>query len=196
MLDVSVIIINYNTADLIKPCVESVLKQKGVTFEIIVIDNASHDNSKAMISSLGDHVHPVFNEDNLGFGKANNQAFRVSHGRYLFLLNPDAEFTQPNDLMNLVYFMDEHPDHGLIGTRIIDANEQNTISSWKYYPRQTQTNADFSHLPGVWACVFGGMYLKKSMVLMKIFSCMLRKQIFAFVFEKQVIKLIIMIMSL
>jgi N-acetylglucosaminyl-diphospho-decaprenol L-rhamnosyltransferase len=167
-MDVSVLTVNYNTADLTPKCVQSALDQQGVTREVIVIDNASVDDSVKELQKFGDKIILVPNKDNLGFGKANNQAFRLSSGRYLFLLNPDANFLTVNDLQNAVRFMDEHPDYGLVGTRIVDSQGKHVVTISNHYPRQKQTTTDFSHLPGEWATVLGASMIIRRDVFEKL----------------------------
>src|SRR5690348_4649460 len=105
-MDVSIIIVNYNTADLLIPCLQSILKQTGVDFEIIVIDNASQDNSLAVLNNFAQQISVIASPQNLGFGKANNVAVKQSKGRYVFLLNPDTELITSDALKNLTDFMD------------------------------------------------------------------------------------------
>lgn len=168
MIDISVLIVNYNTAELVKKCVESVLCQRGVTFEIIVIDNHSTDDSVAVLQAFLPRITLIPNQDNKGFGRANNQAFKVSQGRYLFMLNPDAVCLTDQDLYHAVKFMDEHPQYGLIGTRILNSHHQVEHTTYQYYPRQKQTSVDFSHLPGVLATVLGASMVARYDVFEKI----------------------------
>ncbi len=165
---VSVIIINYNTADLVKKCIQSVLMQKNISVEIIVIDNASHDNSIAVLHTLKDKLFFVANTENIGFGRANNQAFALSKGRYIFLLNPDAEFITDLDLYRSVQYMEKNPQYGLIGTQVLDSDLNLTDSASYHYPRQKQTSADFSSLPGEWATVLGASMLVRRDVYQKV----------------------------
>src|SRR5579863_6660591 len=103
-MECSVIIVNYNTAELVKQCIDSLLKQTGIEFEIIVVDNASHDHSLTVLNEYGTKIRLLANTENAGFGKANNQGFRLGQGRYLFLLNPDALLQSPTDLRYLISF--------------------------------------------------------------------------------------------
>lgn len=168
MLDVSILIVNYNTADLIQKCIQSVLDQKNCRFEIIVIDNASHDDSVNVLQTLQDKIHFVANKENIGFGRANNQAFHISQGRYLFLLNPDAELTSDHDLYEAVQYMEQNPQCGLFGTKVLDSQLKITDSASFHYPRQKQTSADFSHLPGEWATVLGASMFVRRDVYQKV----------------------------
>ncbi len=90
-MDVSVIIVNYNTCDLTRNCLTSIYDHtKDVDFEVIVSDNGSTDGSIAMIRQNFPQVHIIENNANIGFGAANNQGLRIAKGKYLFLLNSDT----------------------------------------------------------------------------------------------------------
>ena len=91
IMDVSIVIVSYNTRDLIRDCIFSVIeKTQGVTYEIIVVDNDSHDGSVEMLRSEFPDVVIVESGGNIGFGKANNKGMSVAKGDYLFLLNSDT----------------------------------------------------------------------------------------------------------
>jgi GT2 family glycosyltransferase len=92
MLDLSIIIVSFNTLDLTMKCLESVFKYtKGVKFEVIVVDNASTDKSPTEIKKkYRQKVVLIKNKENIGFGAANNQAMAVAQGRYFCLLNSDT----------------------------------------------------------------------------------------------------------
>lgn len=92
MLDLSIIIVNFNTKDLTIKCIESVFKYtSGIRFEIIVIDNASEDGSVAAIArKFKSKVTLIKNKDNVGFGAANNQGMSIAQGRFICLLNSDT----------------------------------------------------------------------------------------------------------
>ncbi|MES2454312.1 MAG: glycosyltransferase family 2 protein [Bacteroidota bacterium] len=106
-MDVSIIIVNYNTTALTLACLQSIYKHTMAnTFEVIIIDNASQDES---ISSL-QHEFPktmmIYNDVNVGFGRANNQGIEISQGKYIFLLNSDTELT--SDAVAVFYdYMEE-----------------------------------------------------------------------------------------
>ena len=90
-MNISIIIVNYNTKELIKNCLESVFeKTHGIDFEVIVVDNNSHDNSCEMIELEFPQVWLIKNKENKGFGAANNIAIRQSKAKYVFLLNSDT----------------------------------------------------------------------------------------------------------
>lgn len=167
-MDISILIVNYNTAELVERCVESVLKQKNVNFEIIVVDNASADNSVLTLQKFGDKINLIANQENLGFGKANNRAFADSCGRYAFLLNPDAELLGTHDLAHIVKFMDTHKEYGLVGTRIIDLNSKLETPPKYSYPGEKYTNYPFKDLPGKIAFIIGASMVFRREVFNKI----------------------------
>jgi GT2 family glycosyltransferase len=168
MIDISILIVNYNTAELVARCIESILMQRDIHFEIIVIDNHSHDHSVAMLEKFAEHITFIANKDNKGFGKANNQAFALSKGRYIFMLNPDAVCLTEHDLSRLVEFMNAHSKFGLIGTRIVNHNDQVEPTAYTHYPRQQQTKADFSQLPGQLATVLGASMVVRREVFERV----------------------------
>jgi cellulose synthase/poly-beta-1,6-N-acetylglucosamine synthase-like glycosyltransferase len=88
--DLSIIIVNYNTADFIVDCLNSIAPQQGVNFEVIIVDNASEDRSPDIVINDFPWVNLVPNETNVGFAKANNQALKICSGRFVYYLNPDT----------------------------------------------------------------------------------------------------------
>lgn len=118
-VDVSVIIVNWNTRDLLAQCLKSVFDTAGdLALELFVVDNASSDGSADMVRERFPQVRLIENSENVGFAKANNQAIRQSRGRYVLLLNPDTE-VKPLALEMLVRFMDETPLAGAVGGTLV-----------------------------------------------------------------------------
>ena len=130
-MDVSIIIVNYNTKELIKNCINSIYKYtKDVDFEIIVSDNGSVDGSVEMIKSEFPNVILIENNANLGFGAANNRGLKIAKGKYIFYLNSDTVL-----LNNAVkYFFDywetspEKNEIGALGGNLLDINGNVTDS--------------------------------------------------------------------
>ena len=119
MLDVSIIIVNWNGKELLRKCLDHVVSTtQQVTYEVIVVDNASSDGSQAMVREAFPSVRLIENSDNCGFARANNQGIVVSQGRYVLLLNSDA-FVQENTIDAMVAFMDEHPEGGMSGCKLL-----------------------------------------------------------------------------
>lgn len=107
-MDVSIIIVNYNTKETTKQCIDSIVeKTKGVKYEIILVDNDSVDGSKALFS-VDNRIVFVESNSNLGFGKANNLGFAKAKGKYIFLLNSDTIIV--NDAVSILYDKMEHAD--------------------------------------------------------------------------------------
>src|SRR5512135_2508392 len=124
MPDLSVIILTYNTCDLTRDCVMAALADAGrsrLDVEIIVVDNASSDETVATLRGAFPAVNVIVNASNLGFGRGNNVGLAAATGRYLLLLNSDA-FVQPGALRALVEFMDAHPDAGACGPMLLNLN--------------------------------------------------------------------------
>ncbi|MWV46690.1 glycosyltransferase [Paenibacillus sp. HJL G12] len=118
-MDLSILIVNYNTCQLTIDCLRSVFESKTqYAFEVIVIDNNSHDGSVETIQKEFPAVTLIANKDNTGFAKANNQGMAVAKGRYVLLLNSDTVI--PKDtLQTMIAFMDEQPKVGASGCKII-----------------------------------------------------------------------------
>lgn len=106
-MKVSIIILSYNTADLLKNCLTSLYSHiKAPSFEVIVVDNASHDSSVAMVKTHFKHATVIENNDNVGFAKGCNIGAKHATGDYLLFLNSDTEIHDPNTLTKLVSLMD------------------------------------------------------------------------------------------
>ncbi len=117
--DLSVVIVNWNTEALLRDCVQSLfLSPLPGVLEVIVVDNASSDNSVATLRRNWPAVHLIENTQNVGFARANNQGIAASRGRYVLLLNSDT-IVPPNTLRGLAAFMDKHPEAGAVGPRLI-----------------------------------------------------------------------------
>ena len=90
-MDLSVIIVNWNTKKLLEDCLRSIFKfTKNVSFEVVVVDNGSSDGSQAMVKKKFPQVKLIPNKDNLGFAKASNQGIKLATGKYILLLNSDT----------------------------------------------------------------------------------------------------------
>ncbi len=126
-MDVSIIIVNYNTKELTRNCINSVFsKSSGIDFEIILVDNASTDGSIEAFS--GDsRISFVALSKNLGFGMANNEGFKIAKGKYVFCLNPDTILLN-NAIKILFDFMETHPNAGVSGGNLYDCDMNPTHS--------------------------------------------------------------------
>lgn len=117
----SVILVNWNTCDLLARCLESVQADLPADSEVWVVDNASTDGSAAMVRERHPWVHLIENAENVGFARANNQALAASQGQYVLLLNSDTE-VQAGALTALVSFMESHPQVGAVGPRLLNSD--------------------------------------------------------------------------
>lgn len=129
MLDLGIVIVNWNTRELLKRCLETVLASQGVSYHVIVVDNASGDGSAEMVYHDFPTVQVIKSEINGGYSYANNLGLRAlgfrgagdvdgDAPRYALLLNPDTELP-PDALANMVRFMDSRPDIGAAGPKLI-----------------------------------------------------------------------------
>ncbi|MCB9081355.1 MAG: glycosyltransferase [Lewinellaceae bacterium] len=119
-VDVSVIIVNYNVRYFLEQALLAVRKaSQGLSVEVWVVDNQSADDSVAMVREKFPEVNLIANSRNVGFSQANNQAIRAAGGRYVLLLNPDTVIEEKT-LLQCLTFMDEHPEAGGLGVRMID----------------------------------------------------------------------------
>ncbi|MEN3013948.1 MAG: glycosyltransferase family 2 protein [Endomicrobiia bacterium] len=116
----SITIVNYNTKDLLRQCLESIYRStKKISFEIIVVDNASKDGSVEMVKSEFPEVKIIANKENLFFTRAHNQALKIAKGRYLMILNSDTIILNET-FDKMVKFMDEHPECGACGPKLLN----------------------------------------------------------------------------
>lgn len=130
--ELSIIIVNWNTRDLLRNCLHSVYETvTGLSYEIIVVDNASTDGSVEMLEKEFPWVNRIVNRQNRGFGAANNQAFAVMKGRYALLLNTDTIVT-PEAVSKLWQFMETHQEAGIVGGQLLnaDGSKQNSVASF------------------------------------------------------------------
>jgi hypothetical protein len=128
-VDVSIVIVNYNTRELVRACLDSLVAgAAGVLCETFVVDNASTDGSAGVVAERFADVRLLCNPDNCGFAAANNLALAEAHGRYVVLLNPDT-VVQPGALAGLVRFMDAHPRAGYCGPRLMNGDGSHQASA-------------------------------------------------------------------
>lgn len=131
-MDVSVIIVNYNTQKQLDDCLFSI-KQKthGICYEVIVVDNASGDDSVAMVGRKYPWVKLIESETNLGFGKANNLGFKYATGRNIFLLNSDTILIE-NSVKTLCEALDRDNSIGAVGAILIGKDRRQKHSFGKF----------------------------------------------------------------
>ena len=121
MVDVSIVIVNWNVRDLLRRCLHSITQYPAFSLEVIVVDNASTDGSVDMVRAEFPAVRLVVNSENRGFPGAINQGISLARGRYVLLLNPDTELVG-NALGTMVAFADEHSDVGVVGPQLLNSD--------------------------------------------------------------------------
>jgi len=119
-MTLSIIIVNYNVQHFLNQCLKSIENaKKNIHLEVFVVDNNSIDHSIKMLKNEFPYVNLIKNNKNHGFSKANNQAIKQAKGEYILLLNPDTVI-QENTLIETISFLQEHPDAGALGVKMID----------------------------------------------------------------------------
>ena len=132
-MDVSIIIVNYNTRKMTQECIDSIFQYtKDIIFEVIVVDNASTDDSKDHFEK-DNRIKYIYNTENVGFGRANNIGYQYAAGKYLFLLNSDTLLI--NNAIGLFFKIAEQETDksvGCWGTMLFDSNKCVTTSYGRY----------------------------------------------------------------
>lgn len=131
-IDVSIVIVSWNTKDILRDCLCSVYENtSGLSFEVIVIDNASADASAQMVAEeFGDAVL-IANTDNRGFAAANNQGMKIARGRYVLLLNSDTVVLD-RAIEKMIDFADSKPKTGVAGCRVLNPDMTLQPTCFKY----------------------------------------------------------------
>lgn len=144
--DVSIIILNYNTKNFLKKCLQSIEESKnGFSKEVVVVDNASTDGSLDMVKNGFPEVISLANKTNLGFAAGNNVGLRKASGSYVLFLNPDTVL-EKNALKKVFDFMEKNKDVGVASPRLELPNGELDEASHRGFP--TPWNA-FCHFSGL-----------------------------------------------
>ncbi len=164
-VELSILIVNYNTKKLLRNCLKSVFQNvKDIDFEVWVVDNASSDGGLEMLRKEFPKVKIIANKENTGFAKANNQAIKKAEGKYIFLLNPDTIILDEN-FKEPIRFMEKHPEAGACGPLVL--NLDGTMQRQCKRGLTTFWNS-FAYYSGLWKLfsknkwwrkIFGGYFL-------------------------------------
>jgi GT2 family glycosyltransferase len=131
-MDLSIVIVNWNGLAVLRNCLASIFgASQGVEFEVVVVDNASHDDSVSVIQRGFPQVVILRNQQNLGFAAANNQGFAVARGRYVLLLNNDT-LVLAGALAESVRYLDANPSVGVLGCRVEFPNRSFQTSCYRF----------------------------------------------------------------
>ncbi len=166
MIDLSVIIVSWNVRSYLADCLRSVfaeLNHAGLNGKVWVIDNNSTDGTVEMVQNLFPQVHLIVNDNNPGFGAANNQGMAAANEhdpRFHFLLNPDT-VVRPGAIGKMVQFMDSHPDVGMSGARLVYGDGRFQHSAFEF-PRLGQLYFDLFPVPArLYESKMNGRYPRK-----------------------------------
>jgi GT2 family glycosyltransferase len=161
-MDISIIIVSYNTKEFLKACIESIYKTtQNIKFEIIVVDNASSDGSLEILKKLkAPNFKLIENKENLGFSKANNVGVKEAIGRYVLFLNSDTVVGEKT-LEGMVKFMDENQHVGAATCKLVMPNGQIDDASHRGDPTPWNALTHFSGLAKLFGKtkLFGGYNL-------------------------------------
>lgn len=147
MVDVSIIIVNWNVRELLANCLRSIEQYNSLfNYEVIIIDNHSSDNSVQFLRKNFPFVKIIENKENYGFARANNQGIIEAIGRYILLLNPDT-FWIDNSLECIIAFMDKNCKVGVLGPKLLNKDRE-TIQYWgaRRLPSALDTFFEYSKL--------------------------------------------------
>lgn len=123
-LDVSVIIVSWNTRDILRGCLRSIFEQtRDTSFEVCVVDNNSRDGSAEMVRAEFQQVRLIANTENRGFAAACNQGMRSASARFILLLNPDTVILE-DAISRCVRYADVNPDVGVVGCQVLEDEDR------------------------------------------------------------------------
>ncbi len=132
--DVSICIVNWNTKDLVQKCIKSIReKTSGLTYEIIIVDNNSLDESVQIIKSDYPECLIVESKKNLGFAKGNNEAVKKASGKYILYLNPDTELIT-NAIFGMFLFLEKNADFGAVGCKLVTSDGRIQFTCARTFP--------------------------------------------------------------
>lgn len=134
MIDLSIIIVNYNVKEFLQNLLISLSKSAGkINSEIIVVDNASDDGSVEIVKEKFPEVKLIANKNNEGFGRANNQALEIAKGKFLALINPDTIVTE-DTFQKLIEFFESTPDAGMVGPKVLNPDGSLQLACRRSFP--------------------------------------------------------------
>jgi GT2 family glycosyltransferase len=128
-IEVSIVIVNWNSVRYLRPCLESIYRHAaGIAFEIVVVDNASYDGSEEFLRTEFPAVQFIQSDKNLGFAAGNNLAFRHSRGDFVLFLNPDTEMID-EAVADMTAHLKSDPTAGAAGCRLLNSDRS---TQWVY----------------------------------------------------------------
>ena len=134
MIDLSIIIVNYNVKEFLLNLLDSIRKSSGnISKEIFVVDNASNDGSCELIAQKYPDVKLIQNSKNVGFGSANNQALQIAQGKYLLMINPDT-IVREDTFIKMISFFVSHPSAGIAGCKVLNPDGTIQLACRRGFP--------------------------------------------------------------
>ena len=159
-MDLSIIVVNWNTGKLLVECLRSVYRfTKFISFEIIVVDNASSDDSLLSLQAQFPEVKLIRNRHNVGFAKANNQAYLEAKGKYICCLNPDTELLN-NALEMMCDCLDNHVRCAIVGPKLLTPDRTIQYVCARRYPSMYTSFVWITGLNQLWPHMFEGENLE------------------------------------
>lgn len=148
-MDVSIIIVNWNSKEFLRDCIRSVeCHTVGIAYEIVVVDSASFDGCGEMIRAEFPQVRFIQSETNIGFARANNLAYRSSRGRHILFLNPDTELTSAA-VNILLEHLTQLPDSGAVGCKLLNRDGSVQTSCVQSFPTLLNQSLNSEFLRGL-----------------------------------------------
>ena len=145
MIDVSIIIVNYKTCELLCNCIQSIISETKIySYEVIVIDNASKDGSANIVKKKYPHIKLIENKTNKGFAYANNQGINITKGDYILLLNPDTVIIQ-SAIDKMIHYIKSNTHINALGCKLLNADMSLQPSCYRF-PRLLPLIANILHL--------------------------------------------------
>jgi len=133
-MELSILIVNWNTRQLLQECLLSIYSSvKHVPFEVIVVDNDSRDGSVEMVKGNFPNTRLIENRENAGFARGNNQAYRISNGRIVGLLNPDT-IVYPDTFEKMVNYLDAHQGVGAVSCKFLNPDGSMQREFFRRFP--------------------------------------------------------------
>jgi len=151
-MDVSIVIVSFNTSKILDECIVSIKNETTCAYEIIVVDNASADESCQMLREKFPDVTLIENSGNVGFARANNQGFAIAQGKYFFMLNSDTIILD-GAIDRLLAFMEQNRHVGIVGPRneeldgILQYSCDHFPSFWNNFCSYTNLTNKFPNVP-------------------------------------------------
>lgn len=135
-MDLSIVIVTYNTKDITKKCLETIKSSMehdpSIKYEVILFDNNSHDGSKAIFENYPG-INYIYNQENIGFGRGNNAAVKLSHGKVLLLLNSDIEVLEDAIPKMYKYYANNWTGHEFMGAKLYNLDMTIQPSAAPFY---------------------------------------------------------------